>query len=359
MNVFLSSTSVDLAAYRDRVEHVIQRFDHVYRGMEYFGSSTKRPLAICLEEVERSDLVLCIVGTRYGSLTEDGKSFTHREVEHAITRHIPVLAYVLDTTRQPVLAMHVAVGDELGRLEQFRAWLGQYCTITSFTTPDDLGVQVASDLFRFQRDLREVRSDAYQDLLSRLDETASRPIDVYVVTLHNLDVMYQVDQVAADYETAVGIPLEAPGGSGANTGYALGKLGFRVAATGITADDRAGGALRQDLSEVRVNIDDVLVVPARQGRGTGRTTVYTDPMGRRSIYVYPGVNEAFAETIAQLGTMSGLTARIRSARVLHLTSFTAGAERRLQEQLLAAVPADTVVSFTPGALYAKLGDTLR
>jgi ribokinase len=355
MQIFLSSTSTDLEPYRHQVEQVIQRFDEVYRGMEYFGASSEGSLATCLRHVEQSAVVICVVGTRYGSLTSSGKSFTHCEVEHALSKGIPVLAYLMDVNRQPVLPVHVATGTEHIKLREFREYLNRHVTTALFTTPEDLGIRVAGDLFRFHRETVLVQGGAFEELQARLIGRGPAELDAFAVTAHNLDVMFTVDLVAADYETTVGNPTESPGGSGANTAYALGRLGMRVAATGIVATDGAGVLLKQDLHSAGVDVEQVLSVPASDRVGTGRTNVYTDPRGQRSIYVYPGVNELFAATVRSTDALEALRARIGTARILHLSSFTGAAERRLQEYLVSTAPFDGVVSLNPGALYAKLG----
>lgn len=49
--VFISSTYEDLNSYRDEVQRVLIRLEQIAKGMEYFGSSPKKPLEVCIETV--------------------------------------------------------------------------------------------------------------------------------------------------------------------------------------------------------------------------------------------------------------------------------------------------------------------
>jgi sugar/nucleoside kinase (ribokinase family) len=196
---------------------------------------------------------------------------------------------------------------------------------------------------------------AFQEIAARLGASTALGLDVYVVTAHRLDLVHEVDRIAPDHETQVGPPLLAPGGSGANTAYALGRLGFRVATTGAVADDPAGALLREDLARAAVDVRDLVVLPAHDGAGTGTASVYVDPAGRPVVYAHPGANERFAAAADAAQPTSPLLERARSCRVLHLSSFTGPAERRLQERLLGGVGERCVASLAVGPAYAGLG----
>jgi len=197
---------------------------------------------------------------------------------------------------------------------------------------------------------------AVQELCERLLSTGALPLEALAVSAHNLDRIYLVDRVAPDHEVKVALPFEEPGGSGANTISGLAQLGRAVATTGIVADDDEGAALLESLKATGVDCGSVLVAPAGERVRSGHSIVFSDPRGVRSIYVHPGVNESLAERLkATPGALTHLEDQIRRARIVHFTSFTSPAELRLQEYLTSIVPAETVLSLNPGALYASLG----
>ena len=206
------------------------------------------------------------------------------------------------------------------------------------------------------RDVGEGPHDALAELRDRIIGAPAVPFDALAVTAHNLDRIYLVDRVAPDHEVKIDVPWEVPGGSGANTVAALGRLGCRVSVAGIVADDGEGRLLRDALRSVDVDCTNVLAVPATDTVRSGHSVIFSDRHGVRSIYVHPGVNESFAETLsARPDAMTRLLDRIQSSRIVHFTSFTSPAELGLQEYLAGTLCADSVLSLNPGALYSSLG----
>jgi hypothetical protein len=70
--------------------------------MEYFAAQGKMPAyPACMKKVEECDVLVAIVAHRYGWVPDDqpapgGKSITWLECEHARSKGIEVLAFVLD-----------------------------------------------------------------------------------------------------------------------------------------------------------------------------------------------------------------------------------------------------------------------
>ena len=200
------------------------------------------------------------------------------------------------------------------------------------------------------------RESATQELCHRLDSSRSLPVDATAVTAHNLDRIYLVDRVAPDHEVTIDAPIEAPGGSGANTIAALCRLGCSVAAAGIVADDVEGRVLLDNLESIGVDCRSMLTVPSDGGSRSGHSIIFSDTHGVRSIYVHAGVNESFARMAdSSPGASERLQGLIRQSRIVHFTSFTSPAELRLQESCASSLPSHTVLSLNPGALYASLG----
>jgi sugar/nucleoside kinase (ribokinase family) len=343
--IFLSSTYTDLTAYRRAVEGLVQEYGELFVGMEHFGARSRPSLDVCLTEVASCDVVIALVGARYGTLAEDGKSFTHHEVDLARQTGIPVLVFIQDSP-MPVS------GAEGARRSAFLRWLGQYYTSARFDDSTSLVTQIATALRRFElRSDAPTGGDAWNEIIERADMAAEW--DCVSVTAHNVDRLHSVDMIAPDYETRIKDPVVSPGGSGANTTAGLGRMGLRVAATGLVADDADGALLKEALKDDGVT---PLFGSTRDVRcPTGTTVAFTDEMGRRSIYVNPGANERFAAAARKAPYRGELRAAMRSSRIIHYSSFTRTPERGLQEGLLAEIPARAILSFTPGALYCKLG----
>jgi sugar/nucleoside kinase (ribokinase family)/nucleoside 2-deoxyribosyltransferase len=342
--IFLSSTYSDLAPYRAAVENMVQQYGELFVGMEHFGARSQTPLETCLEEVKGSDVLLVMVGGRYGSLTDAGTSFTQQEVERARDLGIPVYAFLQENPAP-------ASRKETARRKAFVRWLKDRYTWASFNDKASLVTHISAALRRLERtpDLSS-ESDAWRELVQRAGAAADW--DCVALTAHNVDHLFSVDRVAADYETEIGASVIAAGGSGANTMAGLGRMGLQVAAAGAVGRDEDGEKLRKALESDGVT---PLLAPIKGNRvPTGSTIAFSDSGGHRSIYVEPGANARFAAA-ASKSYLNELRAAMQSARIVHYSSFTHSSERKLQENLLGHLSEQAILSFTPGALYCKLG----
>jgi hypothetical protein len=149
LTVFLCSTYADLAGERERVLDAVRRLQLEHDSMEFFGARSGLPIETCLEEVRRSDVLVVIVGHRYGSIVPElGISFSEAEYREGHRLGKPCLVYVRDENA-PVLLKNVERDPErLQLLESWKATLTQRHTIAPFSDPHALAVQVAADLSR-------------------------------------------------------------------------------------------------------------------------------------------------------------------------------------------------------------------
>ncbi len=94
---------------------------------EDFGAQARSPQIACLTGLRQSDLVVLVLGTRYGAKQASGLSATHEEYREARGRK-PILTFIQQGEAEPDQA---ALIDEAGAWESglFRA---------AFSTPDEL-----------------------------------------------------------------------------------------------------------------------------------------------------------------------------------------------------------------------------
>ncbi|WP_448639716.1 DUF4062 domain-containing protein [Geodermatophilus sp. URMC 63] len=106
LDIFLSSTSVNLREHRSTVTDVLSQMGQFAVWMETFGARPNKPLDTCREEVEACDALIVLVGHRYGwvpSETDGGdgkRSITWFEVQWALDAGRPVYAFLADPTRR-------------------------------------------------------------------------------------------------------------------------------------------------------------------------------------------------------------------------------------------------------------------
>lgn len=147
MKVFLCSTYTDLVDERQAVLAAIRELKLQHESMEFFGAKPDRPIDACLAEVAKSNVLVVIVGHKYGSLVP-GKSISFSEAEYQEGYRLdkPSLVYMRDPS-VPVLPKDFESDpDKLRALERFRAVLNERHTVASFQAPKDLAQAVASDL---------------------------------------------------------------------------------------------------------------------------------------------------------------------------------------------------------------------
>ncbi len=170
------------------------------------------------------------------------------------------------------------------------------------------------------------------------------PLDVIGFGAMNLDEIARVARLTIDGETRVRSLVRRPGGSAANTIYALAKLGVQAGFVGGVGDDAAGRLLVADLVQAGVDTKQVAV---KRGEVTGFVWAIADARNR-SLHVYPGANDLLERRDIPL-------AYLRGARLLHLSSFVNAEQLALQIRAVRQLPVSVRISFAPGSLYADRG----
>ncbi|HEU5106330.1 MAG TPA: DUF4062 domain-containing protein [Solirubrobacterales bacterium] len=147
MKVFLSSTKEDLTDFREAVFEALSAKHEVTR-MEDFPSSGLPPLDFCLTLVDEAELIVLLVGYRYGTRAREvGLSYTEAEYERAHEQQKPVLAYVRVNFEREIERQDQSSEDR-GSLRAFREQVENEQTVRRpyFSSPDELARHVASDV---------------------------------------------------------------------------------------------------------------------------------------------------------------------------------------------------------------------
>jgi hypothetical protein len=93
--IFISSTYTDLKDERSAVIKAVLEMNHIPIGMEMFSAGDDDQWAVISRTIDTSDYYVVIIGHRYGSMTDTGISYTEKEYEYAVGKHIPVLAFII------------------------------------------------------------------------------------------------------------------------------------------------------------------------------------------------------------------------------------------------------------------------
>jgi len=138
MTIFISSIITGLEDFRNAALRACQTLKYQVLRAEDFGANAGTPQQVCLAGVRAADVVVLILGARYGEPQSSGLSPTHEEFREA-REGSRVLAFVQEgVTREP-------------RQEEFvrevQSWGGGLYT-ASFTKPDELRDAVIEALHR-------------------------------------------------------------------------------------------------------------------------------------------------------------------------------------------------------------------
>ena len=92
--VFVSSTFTDLEEERKHVIQTLMEMDCIPTGMELFPAIDEGQWEFIKKVIDDCDYYLLIIGGRYGSVAEDGLSYTEKEFDYAVSKGLRVIVLV-------------------------------------------------------------------------------------------------------------------------------------------------------------------------------------------------------------------------------------------------------------------------
>jgi hypothetical protein len=92
--VFISSTFADLKEERGKVQQAVMELDCIPAGMELFPAIDEEQFEFIKKVIDDCDYYLLIIGGRYGSLSDEGVSYTEMEYKYAVSKGIKVIAFL-------------------------------------------------------------------------------------------------------------------------------------------------------------------------------------------------------------------------------------------------------------------------
>ena len=93
-SVFISSTFLDLESERETIRKLVIDMGYIPLGMESFPATNEEQFGYIQKVIDNSDYYILVIGGRYGSITEDGISYTEKEYDYALSKEKVVLAFV-------------------------------------------------------------------------------------------------------------------------------------------------------------------------------------------------------------------------------------------------------------------------
>lgn len=144
MKAFISSTVTDLIEYRQAVQDVLRDLGVDYVTLDGLLAHDNLPEEIgdqVLQELKRSDLMVLIVGHRYGSIEpSSGVGWVEAEFQAARRFSKPILAFLADTQAPFPVA---SIDEDRSRVERFRTEILSNYLVERFRSPSDLAAKLA------------------------------------------------------------------------------------------------------------------------------------------------------------------------------------------------------------------------
>ncbi|WP_133181185.1 DUF4062 domain-containing protein [Shewanella decolorationis] len=145
--IFVSSTYEDLKGERDQVIKAILEMGHIPVGMEMFSAADEEQWKIIQRQIDESDYYVVIAAHKYGSIADDGISYTEKEYDYAVKKAVPALGFVLaDGANWPANQMESS-SEKRDALERFKSKIKSRI-VNFWTTKDELHAKVSISLMK-------------------------------------------------------------------------------------------------------------------------------------------------------------------------------------------------------------------
>lgn len=178
LQIFVSSTYLDLRDERQAAVEAILSAGHIPAGMELFAAGDESQMEVIKQWIDESDVYLLILAGRYGTIdVKTGKSYTQLEYEYALNKSKPLFACVI---KEAALDARIkqrgrdVIDKHAAELDAFRE-LVQTKMVKFWEDSKDIKIAIGETLSQFARraDLVGwVRPDQEANLPALADEIA-------------------------------------------------------------------------------------------------------------------------------------------------------------------------------------------
>lgn len=117
--VFVSSTFTDLEQERSAVIQTLMEMDCIPAGMELFPAIDEEQWEFIKKVIDDCDYYLLIIGGRYGTIADDGLSYTEKEFDYAVSKGLKVVVLVHENPEELPLAKSERNEDARSKLMKF------------------------------------------------------------------------------------------------------------------------------------------------------------------------------------------------------------------------------------------------
>ncbi len=149
--VFVSSTYDDLREERQEVMQALLELDCITSGMELFPATNGDQWSLIQRVIDECDYYILILAGRYGSVGEEGISYTEMEYRYALEKNKPIIAFIHNNPGIIAAGKTEQCPDSKMKLNEFKS-LAKQKMCKFWETPAELGSVVSRSLVRLIKD---------------------------------------------------------------------------------------------------------------------------------------------------------------------------------------------------------------
>lgn len=206
--VFVSSTYHDLKSERQKIMMALMKMNCIPAGMEHFPASDEEQFNFIKKIIDDSDYYLLIIGGRYGSVAEDGISYTEKEFDYAVSKKIRVVAIIHDNPSKLSVENSESSQELKEKLENFKEKVKQKRLVEFWNEPSELSGKVALSIIHamtiypaigWMRADKIANEESLNELIKAKNEVESLRKEINELK-HNSELSYSGD--IADFDSA-------------------------------------------------------------------------------------------------------------------------------------------------------------
>lgn len=178
LTIYLSSTFEDLKDYRRAVSEALRKSGYQVLAMEDYVAADRRPVEKCLNDVEKADFYIGLLGFRYGYVpppehnNPNGWSITELEFRYAESRKKPCLMFMAkEDAGMPLMFVdaYTGEGDRGKQIEQLRKHLLKEKLASQFRFPHELASLVLAAVTKQLDDNRTPELSVFKSKSKRIE----------------------------------------------------------------------------------------------------------------------------------------------------------------------------------------------
>lgn len=170
--VFVSSTFEDLQEERKEVMQALLELDCMPAGMELFPASNDDQWTLIKRVIDTCDYYLLIIGGRYGSVNDQGISYTQMEFEYALKTGKPIISFLPKNPENIPSGKSEKDGEKQEKLEAFKE-LAKKKLVKYWENSEQLGSIASRSMIKL---IKDFPADGWVRAGSAVDEKSVKEI---------------------------------------------------------------------------------------------------------------------------------------------------------------------------------------